>query len=472
MNSNNPNEEKICALYIRVSTDAQAEEGYSIPAQTEKLEAYCAVKGWKRFDLYVDGGYSGSNLNRPEIQRLIADAQAGRLGNVVVYKLDRLSRSQKDTLYLIEDVFLPNEVGFVSINENFDTTTPFGRAMIGILSVFAQLERENIYLRTRMGMLERVKQGLWRGGGNVPFGYDYDQQQGILVPNQDAETVRKIYDLYIQGYSTSKIAGILGLPHERLVSNVLGRRCYLGLVTYKGQEYPGCHEAILSEDTYELAVRKMHERSIAHAPVKASHLLTGIIYCGCCGGRLRYQKWGKAGFKLVCYSHDPAKAHMVRDPDCAYEPVWSHQIESIVLGDLFNISADMRSGKEADAYTVIDPVAELKNRIRQTENKLERLYTLYAEGTDDTLLKVIEDTKQALVTLQAQYEQEKEDQASARRLALIRDQVAGIAETWPYLTDLQKQTMIRDCVSRIVITNERVQIFYTFKQSGGQQKSA
>ena len=163
---------------------------------------------------------------------------------------------------------------------------------------------------------------------------------------------------------------------------------------------------------------------------------------------------------------------MVRDPDCAYEPVWSHQIESIVLGDLFNISADMRSGKEADAFTVIDPVAELKNRIRQTENKLERLYTLYAEGTDDTLLKVIEDTKQALVTLQAQYEQEKEDQASARRLALIRDQVAGIAETWPYLTDMQKQTMIRDCVSRIVITNERVQIFYTFKESGGQQKSA
>ena len=98
--------------------------------------------------------------------------------------------------------------------------------------------------------------------------------------------------------------------------------------------------------------------------------------------------------------------------------------------------------------------------------------TLYAEGTDDTLLKVIEDTKQALAALQAQYEQEKEDQASARRLALIRDQVAGIAETWPYLTDLQKQTMIRDCVNRIVITNERVQIFYTFKESGGQQKSA
>ena len=464
MMSGKPNNEKICALYIRVSTDAQAEEGYSIPAQTEKLEAYCAAKGWKRFDLYVDGGYSGSNLNRPEIQRLIADAQAGRLENVVVYKLDRLSRSQKDTLYFIEDVFLPNEVGFVSINENFDTTTPFGRAMIGILSVFAQLERENIYFRTRMGMLERVKQGLWRGGGNVPFGYDYDQQQGILVPNQDAETVRKIYNLYIRGYSTSKIASILGLLHERLVSNVLGRRCYLGYVTYKGQEFPGCHEAILSEDTYELAVRKMRERSIAHAPVKASHLLTGLIYCGYCGGRLRYQKWGKAGFKLVCYSRDPAKAHMVRDPDCAYEPVWSHQIESIVLGDLFNISADMRSGKESDAFTVIDPVAELKNRIRQTENKLERLYALYAGGTDDTLIKVIENTKRDLALLQQHLKREKNELSHAKRSLPALGRVVSIEELWPSLTDFQRQGIIRECVSKIIITQESVKVFYTFTQ--------
>ena len=146
---------KVAALYIRVSTDSQAEEGYSIDAQKEQLAAYCTMKGLKDYEFYIDGGWSGSNIERPEIQRLIKDCEDGRISHVVVFKLDRLSRSQKDTLYLIEDVFNPNEVSFVSLNESMDTATPMGRLMLGILSAFAQLERENIRLRTRMGMLER-----------------------------------------------------------------------------------------------------------------------------------------------------------------------------------------------------------------------------------------------------------------------------------------------------------------------------
>ena len=192
---------KHTALYLRVSTEAQADEGYSLAAQAEKLEAYCRMKGIGRFTQYVDGGFSGSNLSRPAVTQLIDCIRRGEVERVVVYKLDRLSRSQKDTLYLIEDVFAPHDVDFVSINENIDTGTPYGRAMIGILSAFAQLERENIFLRTRMGMVERVRQGYWPGGGKVPFGYDYDAAKGILVPNRDADTVREIYARYLAGES-------------------------------------------------------------------------------------------------------------------------------------------------------------------------------------------------------------------------------------------------------------------------------
>lgn len=131
---------KKVGIYIRVSTQEQANEGYSIQAQKERLISYCKAKDWHIVDIYTDGGYSGSNLDRPGIQKLIADIE--KIDMVLVYKLDRLSRSQKDTLYLIEDIFLKNNVDFVSMNESFDTSTPFGRAMIGILSVFAQLERE------------------------------------------------------------------------------------------------------------------------------------------------------------------------------------------------------------------------------------------------------------------------------------------------------------------------------------------
>ena len=142
---------KIAAIYIRVSTDIQAEEGYSIEAQKEQLTAYCVSKGIKNYDYYIDGGWSGSNIDRPEMQRLIKDVKDDKISHVIVYKLDRLSRSQKDTLYLIEDVFNPHNVDFVSLNESMDTSTPMGRLMLGILSAFAQLERENIAHRLNRG---------------------------------------------------------------------------------------------------------------------------------------------------------------------------------------------------------------------------------------------------------------------------------------------------------------------------------
>ena len=120
------------ALYVRVSTEAQAEEGYSVGAQTERLQSYCRAMGWTETELYVDGGFSGSNLERPQMKRLIEDARSGSVAAVLVYKLDRLSRSQKDTLYLIEDVFLPNGVDFISLNESIDTSTPYGLSLIHI----------------------------------------------------------------------------------------------------------------------------------------------------------------------------------------------------------------------------------------------------------------------------------------------------------------------------------------------------
>ena len=459
-------QEKVRALYIRVSTEFQAEEGYSIGAQEERLRAYCTAMGWENAHAYIDGGYSGSNLERPEIRRLISDAEAGRLQTVLVYKLDRLSRSQKDTLFLIEDVFLPNRVDFISLNESIDTSTPYGRAMIGILSAFAQLERENIYLRTRMGMLERVKQGYWMGGGKVPFGYDYDSEQGILVPNQDAETVRKIYDLYIKGCSPQRLAKRFNLKYDRLVTLILTRRSNLGVIVYKGEEYPGRHEPIVSREVFDLAQRKLRERSAgARATPRAVHLLTGVIYCGVCGARLRYVRWGKGVYKLRCYSRDPSKPYMHRDENCTYEPVWADEVEQLVREDLFRLSAKLDDSPD-ESFSA-DPLAELEGRMRRLEKKLRRLYNLYAEGEDDTLLSAIKENKRELAALQEEYEGERENQNAGKRLSLLREQISGIAASWPLLSDTEKQALVRDCISRIVISNQKVEIFYTFETKGG-----
>lgn len=184
------------ALYIRVSTLEQAQEGYSVGEQKERLIAYCKAKDWIIADIYVDGGYTGSNLNRPGIQKLISETDKFDL--VLVYKLDRLSRSQRDTLYLIEEVFRPKGVDFISMQESFDTSTPFGKAMIGLLAVFAQLEREQIKERTWMGRVARAKTGLHHGGGHIPIGYEYEDGHLVINP-YEAEQVRKIYEWYLAG---------------------------------------------------------------------------------------------------------------------------------------------------------------------------------------------------------------------------------------------------------------------------------
>lgn len=168
------------ALYPRVSTQEQALNGHSIDEQIERMNKYCEAMGWQVYKTYTDAGYSGANTDRPALKRMIKDIEAGKIDKVLVYKLDRLSRSQLDTLYLIEKVFLANNTDFVSMSENFDTSTPFGRAMIGILAVFAQLEREQIKERMMMGKEARAKKGHYHGSNCYPIGYDYID--GHLVP--------------------------------------------------------------------------------------------------------------------------------------------------------------------------------------------------------------------------------------------------------------------------------------------------
>jgi site-specific DNA recombinase len=449
---------KISAIYIRVSTDAQREEGYSIDAQKEMLSAYCVSKGIKNYDYYIDGGFSGSNIDRPELKRLIEDVKKGKISAVLVYKLDRLSRSQKDTLYLIEDVFNPNNVDFISLNESMDTSTPLGRLMLGILSAFAQLERENIRERTSMGMKERIKNGYWMGGGRIPFGYDYDAQKGILVPNADAETVKRVYELYLNGYSTAAIARILGLKYERLARQILSRKTNAGFIVYKGEEFLGKHEPIVSLETYERAMQMKQERSHRRR-TSAGYLLTGLAVCGICGAKMRYQKWGKGGYKLVCYSRDKSKPHMIKDPDCANEGIWAEELESVVLEDLFSLGIKESKKKSAVKKSILEILKENEKKLTE---KLKRLYLLYAEAEDDALKTAIEEVKKNLELQKAQIRHEEKQQLVSKKNNELKKQLSTLRESWEYMTFDERRNIISACVSEIVIKNDDVKIYYKF----------
>lgn len=449
------------ALYIRVSTDRQAEEGYSIEVQKERLEAFTkTLDGQVSYEFYIDDGFSGASLERPAMHRLIEDTKKGNLTHVCVYKLDRLSRSQKDTLHLIEDIFLPNNIAFVSIQESFNTATAFGRAVVGILSVFAQLERENIYERTRSGMQKRVEAGYWPGGGGTPFGYDYDAEQGILVPNKDAETVRQVYDLYLQGYSLQSIADLLGLKYEKLASQILNRKTNIGIIEYNGVEYRGLHEPIVLPEIFERAMAQKALRSERRLVTTTPHLLSGLIYCGVCGAKMRYQKWGKAGYKLVCYSRQISKPYLVLDPNCDNEAIWAKDVEAAVVSDLFSFTAQEIAPEGTTVRESVSPLELLEKGKQEAQIRLRRLYDLYAKQDNDVLLTAIKEQTQELADIEEKLKLEQEKGAGAKNVKLAKQKLNNVRSTWQFMDDREKRVLICSVIRKITVTHYSVRIEY------------
>lgn len=283
----------VAACYVRVSTENQ-KENYSIEEQKSRLRAFCEAKDIVIGKMYVDGGYSGGNLRRPALQELLRRLPEYDL--VIVYKLDRLSRSQKDTLMLIEDYFLARKVHFISVCENFDTSTPLGRAMIGMLSVFAQLEKEQITERFTMGRIARAKNGYYHGGPTAPVGYDYVDGQ-LIVNEKKARQVRELFERFCRGASIhdcwrhmqARYGASGGWSSETQIRHVLVNEVYLGKVKFQGESYPGLHPPVIPEELFSRAQALLQERksslSAGSRPFAPRTLLSGLLICGQCGAR-------------------------------------------------------------------------------------------------------------------------------------------------------------------------------------------
>lgn len=446
------------ALYARVSTDTQ-NEGYSIDAQKELLKKYCEVKQITSYDYYIDGGYSGSNVERPMMQKLINDCKNHCIDIIIVYKLDRLSRSQRDTLYLIEEIFIPNGVDFISISENFDTTTPYGKAMIGILSVFAQLERETIKERTRLGMKERIKKGYWPGGGKLPYGYDYDKKSGMLVKNEKAGDVKKMYDLYLNGWSAERIAQYFGIKYDKIVMQILKSWINCGKIEYCGEIYDGLHEGIVSKNVFE-ETGMLIEKRRRTGTKQGSFLLSGLLYCGKCGGRMRYQKWGKAGYKICCYSQQSNKEYMVKDPNCDNKKHWAYEIEEAVMKQLFAFSLNPELIKiKQDAEKDIN-FSNVKKQIGVLNKRINNLVDFIAEGivTDEIKSKIslLSEQRQKLTELTEKKNMKKDTTEQ------FISRITNLKAVWKDLIPEQKKIIIQLLIEKIVITDDKVDIYYTY----------
>lgn len=243
------------ALYVRVSTDLQVTEGYSLDAQRERMIAYCTAQQWNVCldHVYIDAGESGKSTDRPAYQAMIDAVDAGSVNRIVVTKLDRLSRNTKDFLTLL-DYCNGRNVGIVSIAENFDTGTAIGRAVVTVLMAFSELERTAIKERVQSGKLQKARQGGYNGS-KVPFGYTYQNGQWAIDETQ-AAIVRRIFAAFNAGGSLRGIAADVGMPHTS-VRYALGNGLYAGLAQWDGIETDGSAPAIIDRATYEAAERRL-----------------------------------------------------------------------------------------------------------------------------------------------------------------------------------------------------------------------
>ena len=485
------------AIYIRVSTQEQAIEGYSIQAQTERLQAYCKAKGWGVFHTYTDAGFSGSNMERPALSQLLEDVEAGRVDCVLVYKLDRLSRSQKDTLHMIEDIFLANGCDFVSMSENFDTSTPLGRAMIGILSVFAQLEREQIRERMTMGRTERAKSGLWQGGGWVPTGYDYIG--GKLVPNPiRAAAVKEVYRLFLAGTAITGIKNVVNQKYaldwsDTTVHSILSHRLYVGDIVWMGNIYKGQHEPLVDPETFARAQKLLHSRARIAAskpdPFKSKTLLGGLLYCENCGARYmakgNYSGHGDRRMYrpyYMCYSRAKTNRKMVIDPTCRNPAYAVVVLDRKIIDEIRRIASDPR---EFDAIVAAghgddsrqrqhdaEAEAAIMHRLDEIDAHVTRLLDLYQRGLAiDKIADRLDALDKEKATLQgslqglrmekqaAQHEEER--LAPGRAHELMQEFLDAVDGG----TDLEtRKKLIGALIEKIVVKREpgELDIYWTF----------
>lgn len=406
-----------CAVYCRKSTNEGLDSDFSsLDNQREACEAFIASQrseGWvlvnERFE---DGGFSGGNIERPALQRLLTEIQADEIDCVVVYKIDRLSRSLLDFTRLLE-LFEEKGVSFVAVTQQINTTTSAGRLMLNVLMSFAQFEREIISERTSDRMCAARRKGKWVGGPPI-LGYDIDREHTKLLVNPgEAEMVRELFDLYLRYQSTLKVVEELnrrgwrtksyvtkdGTRHEgsrwdkaRLIRH-LTYVTYTGNVLHKGEVYEGEHEAIVDQATFDRVQAMIERNSNGCNPAnrnKHGALLIGLIRCAKCGAAMAHTYTNKKG-KLYRYYACNTRQKQGREA-CDTGALPAADVEAFVVKQIRQIGQDPQlveqvyaEAQRQQAERVPRLRAEYDKLLRQRQRcgeKIKRMVALIANADE------------------------------------------------------------------------------------------
>lgn len=452
----------LIGIYIRVSTDEQASEGYSLAEQERQCRAYCAAHGWADARVYADEGMSAFKdqlAARPALARLLEDVRAKRIGGVVVHKLDRFFRRAKLLIATVEELIDVLKVPFVSVSEQIDFSTPAGRVMLANLGGFAEYYSRNLSIETKKGLAGKARAGDWIGP--VPFGYVRDGK--TLTPSADAWIVQAIYAAYASGAeSYTSIAQDLNARGLRMhhwrdgdrpfgresIRSILGNPAYRGQVSCKGIIADGRHPPLIDADLWGQCARIRADRfATTNTPGirGAGGMLTELAYCAICGARLWYHRSGSNAH----YYYRCGKRREYGEDGCPSRMMAAGRMDGAVLDlvRVLRLPPDVQQQVLARAYELLQPRQQTQAiDPAKVRRQLERLRAVYLAGDEELSDAIYFAERRRLEALQQTPEPFVPQVLDLERAFGLLNDMAGAIET---MQDGERRRVIRALFVRV-----------------------
>lgn len=451
------------ALYLRVSTEEQSREGYSISAQKDRLTAYVHSQEWEIVDYYSDEGFSAKDTNRPDLQRLIIDVKQRKVDVVLVHKLDRFTRSVKD-LYALLDEFEQYKCGFRSAQEQFDTTTPMGRAMMGMLGIFAQWEREVIAERVFIGM-EQKHIGGERNGAIAPMGYDLVDGK-LVVNTEKAEFVKRLFQMYSKQNGIHKMMQILNKEgitlNHRTIYYILCNPVYYGMIRWKYRKdgvrtdnediRPGSHEPIVTEEEFMRVQLIRTDRARRGKAATSDFPFTGVLKCSRCGhsmvGSSRQLKNSRRRFYRCSGRVNYAKCDMPQIPEKSIEAAF---LKSLKYSKKEIMSMIVVPPPNKEKKVQFDVIERKLIEINKRKKKWQIAFANDAITLEDLKFHTEED-RRVETELRKQLEELPQPNRQVYSKSEIADQLSMLQKVWGTINDdIAKKNFIEEIYESMVI---------------------
>jgi site-specific DNA recombinase len=455
------------ALYVRVSTEDQATEGFSIPAQLTQLNEYCRKNNLEIHDTYIDEGISGQKENRPQFQRIIKDAEKGLFNIILVHKFDRFAR-KVELSQRIKNQLKKCNVQVISISEPLEDS-PMGFFVGGLHDLLAEYYVRNLAMESKKGLVERASQGLHTG--QVPFGYRTDGNGHMFINEDQAKIVKWIFSMYInEGYGSTKIACILnehgiktavnGQWAHNSVNRILKNVKYIGKIYYDGEVYPGKHEPIISEDTFNLTQRYITERTWKREYRGANHskfILLGLLRCGICKKAMRVNTYKSKvgerkilGYYYLCNHY----THMDSVHRCSHSKNYNtEKLENYIFNDLKTITKKVLVNCNIkENISVNDVLSNQKNKLSMELSRAKQAFLSGVFTLDEyTEIKNKIDADMAIIEKSLA---SKEDKAGKMKVK-IKNAMEKFeqAETIP-----EKKNILKEIIECIYISPDKIYI--------------